>query len=89
MCGLTATNHILTFLRLPKLSARYMQDMAEEMAQKECALLYSSSPGTVHDLATDPRGNYAADTLIHVLQTQTGLACERWKPDKAPDQCFA
>ena len=41
-------------------------------------MLYSSNPGTVHDLAVDPRGNYAADTLLHVLSLHTGLHCKRW-----------
>ena len=29
-------------------------------------------------MATDPRGNYAADTLLHVLQLHSGLDCQRW-----------
>ena len=64
MCGLTATNHILRACKVPEISAETMQLTAEEMAEKENALLYSCSPGTVHDLATDARGNYAVDTLL-------------------------
>ena len=80
MCGLVAVNHILKARHKPCLTARYMQEMAEAMAQKECALLYSCQPNTVFDLATDPRGNYAADTLLNVLETHVGLVCRRWIP---------
>ena len=62
MCGLVAVNNILKHMQKPQLTAQCMQEMAETMAQKECSLLYSCSPGTVRDLATDPRGNYAVDT---------------------------
>jgi len=60
-----------------------MRLKAEEMAEKESALLYSCSPGTVHDLAIDPRGNYAVDTLLYVIQSHSNLVCERWF-EKAP-----
>ena len=78
-CGLTAANHIFRACGKPAISAETMQEKAEEMAQKEVALLYSNSPGTVHDLATDPRGNYAADTLLHVIRSHSNLLCERWQ----------
>ena len=78
MCGRVATNHILTALKKKPVSVQYMQEMAEGMAQKECSLLYSSNADTVHDLASDPRGNYAADTLLSILQQETGLVCQRW-----------
>ena len=78
MCGMVDINQILATRKKPPLSAQYMQELAENMAQKEVSMLYSSDPTTIHDLATDPRGNYAADTLLHVLQTHTGFVCRRW-----------
>ena len=78
MCGLVAINHILKYRDKPCLTAQYMQDLAENMAQKECSLLYSCTPGTVFDLTTDPRGNYAVETLLEVLKTHSGLICRRW-----------
>ena len=78
MCGLTATNHILKKCNAPAISAETMQLKAEEMAEKESAVLYSCSPGTVHDLATDPRGNYALSALLHVIQSHSNLFCKAW-----------
>ena len=78
MCGMTATNHILRACGASAVSAEFMQMKAAEMAEKESALLHSCSPGAVHDLATDPRGNYAVDTLLYIIQSQSNLVCERW-----------
>ena len=78
MCGLTATNHILTACNVPSITKEVMQTKAQEMADKESALLYSCSPGAIHDLATDPRGNYAVDTLLYVIQSHSNLVCQRW-----------
>ena len=77
LCGLAAVNHILAHENKPQLTAQYMHEMAQNMAQKECCLLYSSNPDTVHDMAVDPRGNFAADTLLHVLETHTCKTIKR------------
>jgi len=82
MCGMTATNHILKACNALPVTAEVMQAKAHEMAEKESVLLYSSSPGTVHDLATDPRGNYAVDTLLYLMQSHSNLICERWDATK-------
>ena len=77
LCGLAAVNHIFLHENMRQLTAQYMHEMAQSMAQKECGLLYSSNPDTVHDMAVDPRGNFAADTLLHVLETHTCKAIKR------------
>ena len=82
MCGMTATTHILQACNSPPITKEDMQVKAREMAEKESVLLYSSSPGTVHDLATDPRGNYAVDTLLYLIQSHSNLVCERWDVTK-------
>jgi hypothetical protein len=56
MCGRVAINHILKAMKKKPVTVQDMQQMAEEMAQKECSLLYSSNLNTVYDMASDPRG---------------------------------
>ena len=79
LCGLTAANHILAHAQVPPISRNEIERIAAEMAEKEDALLYSCSPGTVHDLATDPRGNYAVDVLLRTIEAHTSMTSKRWK----------
>ena len=81
MCGLVALNHILGALKLPPVTATYMHQVAQEMADREVALLYGSSKAMVLDLEADPRGNYAVDVLLHTLAEKTSQQVERWKTD--------
>ena len=79
LCGLSAANNILLHRKVPAISRDEMEKVAHEMADKEVALLYSSSPGTVLDLAADPRGNYAVDVLLSTIASHTTMKFERWK----------
>ena len=81
MCGLTALNHILRALKLPPVTAAYMQQLAHEMADKEVTMLYGSSKNMDLDLEADPRGNYAVDVLLQVLAEKSSQKVDRWMSD--------
>ena len=87
MCGYYAVNHILSALGRPNLSELDMETTAHEMAERESSIVYNMDPNTVLDLAADPRGNYAADTLLHLLHSNSGLNVERWRPDQPVSSC--
>lgn len=80
MCGLVALNHIMQALKLPCLTAKYMQGIARDMADREVALLYGNTSDMNLDLQADPRGNYAVDTLLQVLKEKSSLSATRWIP---------
>ena len=82
MCGFYAVNHILSALKLPKVTEAEIDNSAHEMAVRESSIIYAMDPTTVLDLAVDPRGNYAADTLLHLLHSHTGLSIERWRSEQ-------
>ena len=71
---------ILAALKLPVVTEKDIDDIAREMADRESNILYSLEPGTVLQNALDPRGNYAADTMIHLLRCKSAAAVERWRP---------
>ena len=87
MCGYDAVNHILSALGRQKISELDIETTAHAMADRESSIIYNMDPGTVLDLAADPRGNYAADTLLHVLHTHSTLNVERWRPDQPISSC--
>ena len=87
MCGYYAVNHILSALCRLNLSELDMETTAHDMAERESSIIYNMDPNTVLDLAADPRGNYAADTLLHLLHTKSGLNVERWRPDQPISSC--
>jgi hypothetical protein len=87
MCGFHAVNHILSALNLSPVTEIEMDTTAQEMADRESNILYSMDPKMVLDLFADPRGNYAADTLIHLLHSRSGVAVERWRPDQPISSC--
>ena len=78
LCGLTAANNIFLHRKVSPISRGEMEKKAEEMAEKEVALLYSCAPGTVLDLAADPRGNYAVDVLLSIINEHTAMKFQRW-----------
>ena len=80
MCGLVALNHILGALKLPQVTATYMHQVAHDMADKEVAMLYSSTPGMELDLEADSRGNFAVDILLNILREKSSQEIERWNP---------
>ena len=82
LCGLTAANHILARAQVPTISRNQIERIAAEIAEKEDVLLYSCSPGTVHDLTTDPRGNYAVDVLLRTIEAHTAMTSKRWKENE-------
>ena len=79
MCGLHAVNHILSALRQNFVTESDIDTVAQQMAERESSILYSMDPNVVLDLALDPRGNYAADTLLHLLHERAGVSVERWR----------
>ena len=87
MCGFHAVNHILHALGHSALFECELDQVAQEMADREESLLYSNEPHAVMDLAADPRGNYAADTLIQLLQCRTNLKVERWRSGQPFSSC--
>ena len=87
MCGFVAVNHILSALGLSNITEQDMESTAQEMAVRESNIVYSMDPSTVLDLAADPRGNYAADTLLHVLQKRSGFGVDRWRPEQPISSC--
>ena len=87
MCGFVAVNHILSALGLSNITEQDMESTAQEMAVRESNIVYSMDPSTVLDLAADPRGNYAADTLLHMLQQRSGFGVDRWRPEQPISSC--
>jgi hypothetical protein len=87
MCGFYAMNHILSALRLPMVTENELDDQAREMADRESNILYCMDPTIVLDNAMDPRGNYAADTLIHLLRCKSAAAVERWRTGQPISTC--
>jgi len=71
-------NHILRAYHKPLVTAEDIHSTANDMAEREEALLYSSDSTMVLDLALDPRGNYPVDVLLHMLQSRLGLPMTRW-----------
>jgi len=80
MCGLHAINNIIKALKCNEVTTAEIHSLASEMAQRECTLIYAQDVGMVLDLELDPRGNYAVDVLLNLLETRTGLKPSRWSP---------
>ena len=87
MCGLHAVNHILSALGLQNVTEKDIDGIAQEMADRESNILYSMDPSVVLANAVDPRGNYAADTLIHLLRCKSAAAVERWRSSQPVSSC--
>lgn len=80
MCGLYAINTIISALKQTEVTPAEIHALAKDMAQKECSLVYAQDAKTVLDMEVDPRGNFAADVLLHLLETRTLLKPTRWTP---------
>ena len=80
MCGLHAVNNILRALKVTEVTTAEIHTLARDMAQRECSLIYAQDAITVMDLEVDPRGNYAVDVLLYLLESRTGFKSTRWSP---------
>ena len=85
--ALPSLNHILCALKLPTISNEEVDAVAHEMADRESNLLGSQDPTQILKLAADPRGNQAADLILYLLRTRTGLGVERWRPEQPISSC--
>ena len=52
------------------------------LTHREFTILYNMDPKGVLDLAVDPKGNYAAETLLQLLRSKTKVSVERWRPSQ-------
>jgi hypothetical protein len=75
-------NHILAALRCPTITEEEILTVAREMADREANILQGNEPHALLQLASDPRGNHAAETLLHLLRSHSGRGVERWRPDQ-------
>ena len=69
-------NHILAALRCPMITEDEIFHVAQEMADREASILHSNEPTMLMQLASDPRGNHAAETLLFLLRSHTGFGVE-------------
>ena len=77
----------MSALGLQRVTEQDIDALAQEMADRESTMLYSTDPKAVLDLAVDPRGNYAAETLLHLLRSKTKVSVERWRPSQPLSSC--
>ena len=75
-------NHILAALRCPMITEDEILHVAQEMADREASILHSNEPTMLMQLASDPQGNHAAETLLFLLRSHTGFGVERWRSDQ-------
>ena len=74
----TFFNNILAALRCPMITEDEILQVAQEMVDREASILQNNELTMSIQLASDPRGNLAAETRLFLLHSHTGFGVERW-----------